>query len=243
MYDNKAVKRLEQVLILRKLGISVKDIQRIFATFATFGTFGSEVVLEVLNKKVTDIDEEVALLHELKEIVLKFIQQLKQADFSSDSDVKMLYEQAGEIEKQIVNADLDKNAVDLDHLTEVSDKLNEAAAKRMFSVLLPSDEMKDRIIGGEGHNKHTIETLTGVDLIIDNTPKTITISSHDPVSLEIARLTLEKLIMDGRIHPARIEETVVKVKQELDVIVKEELKHERWQSCNKGFKTYPIIIS
>jgi len=125
MYDEEAVKRLEQILILRKMNISVKDIKRIF------DTSGSEIVLEVLGRKVEDIDEEVALLHELKEIVLKFIIQIKQADFSSDADVKMLYEKANEIEEQINSAD---NSVDLDRLTEVSDKLAETAEARILSA-------------------------------------------------------------------------------------------------------------
>ena len=128
LYDENAVKRLEQILILRKLNISIKDIQRIFSTSS------SEAVLEVLGKKVGDIDEEVALLHELKEIVLEFIRQIERSDFGNDSDVKMLYEKAKEIEGQLVNVSYSGNPSNGNRLLDVAEKMKKAPEVRIIQI-------------------------------------------------------------------------------------------------------------
>jgi len=135
LYDADAIQRLEQILILRKLNISIKDIQRIF------NTPGSAVVLEVLGKKVADIDGEVALLHELKDIVLAFIRQIENADFGKDSDVKLLFEKAKEIEKQLVNVDYDGNTANVNRLLDVTEKLNANKLPEVRIVQLPKCKM------------------------------------------------------------------------------------------------------
>lgn len=128
LYDQAAINRLEQILILRKLDIRVKDIQRIFQTES------AELLLEVLAKKVTDVEHEMALLNELKGIVLEFIKAIDQVDFHNSGDVKLLYEKAKGIEQRIASVEDGGSTPNVNRLLEVTEKLNRLPDIRVIHI-------------------------------------------------------------------------------------------------------------
>ena len=186
---------------------------------------------EKLNDKLKQADQKLEEAEIIKRSQIDNLERISgltaeeaKAQLLASLEDDLVYEKAQKItayEQQIKNECEDK-AKELISLA-ISKLAAEQVSEATVSVVaLPNDEMKGRIIGREGRNIRAIETLTGVDLIIDDTPEAITLSCFDPVRRELARLTLEKLISDGRIHPSRIEETVEKSRREIEHKIKTE---------------------
>ena len=184
-----------------------------------------------LTKKLADLDaarEEVNLMKrsqmELLEKISGYTVEEAKAYLIKMLETEVTHEKAvkiKEIDAQL-KEEADQRAREYISLAIQRCAADHVAEATVSVVPLPNDEMKGRIIGREGRNIRAIETLTGVDLIIDDTPEAITVSSFDPVRREIARIALEKLILDGRIHPARIEEMIEKARREVDATIKAE---------------------
>lgn len=186
---------------------------------------------EQLNEKIKRNDQ---LQGELEEQKTKQIELLEKISSLTQEEAKnwliekleheVVHEQAGKLREleEKFKEEADERARNVVSLAIQRCAADQVAETAVSVVPIPSDDMKGRIIGREGRNIRTFETMTGVDLIIDDTPDAITLSAFDPVRREIARIALEKLIIDGRIHPARIEEMVERARKEVDVQIKKE---------------------
>ena len=180
--------------------------------------------LEML-EKISGLTQE-----EAKVLIIKNVE----LEARHDAAVKLkdieaeLKDNADQLAREIISTAIQRCAAD------------HAAEATVSVVSLPNDEMKGRIIGREGRNIRTLETITGVDLIIDDTPEAITVSSFDPVRREIARVALEKLIADGRIHPTRIEDMVEKARREVETTIKREGERAVFETGVQGL--HPELI-
>ena len=180
----------------------------------------NEEKLKERESKIDQIREEQ--LRKLEEVAsLSVDDAKKQVLDAAEKDAK--YELSAKIKELETKAkeEADKNAREIVAYAIQRVAADQVSETTVSVVNLPNEEMKGRIIGREGRNIRAIENLTGVDLIVDDTPEAVVISGFDPIRREIARITLEKLIADGRIHPARIEEMVDKAKKEVDKVIRE----------------------
>lgn len=185
---------------------------------------------ESLNQKIKEYEDKTAEVEQIKVQQTEKLEELSglTAESAKELLIAQVEEQARfeaaqkliEIETQL-KEDAEEKARNIIALAISRIASDQVAESTVSVVALPNDDMKGRIIGREGRNIRAVETATGVDLIIDDTPEAITISSFDPIRREVARLTLEKLVSDGRIHPTRIEETVEKAKREVESRIKQ----------------------
>ena len=185
---------------------------------------------EALAKRIKELEAKELEVESLKRSQLEILERI--SGYSKEQakevllrslDEQLAHEKAAKVfdYEQQTKDDMDRLAAEIISGAIQRCAAAHAAEATVSVVTIPNDEMKGRIIGREGRNIRTIETITGVDLIIDDTPETITVSCFEPVRREIARLTLEKLVADGRIHPARIEEMYEKSKREVEHAIRQ----------------------
>ena len=204
---------------------------------------------EKLNRKLKEADETLEEVHALKASQLETLEKLSglTAEEAKNFLISKVEEEARhdaalklkEIDQQL-KEEADRKAREVIALAIQRCAADHASEVTVSVVPLPNDEMKGRIIGREGRNIRALENLTGVDLIIDDTPEAITLSSFDPVRREVARIALEKLISDGRIHPTRIEEMVEKAKNEVEATIKQEGERAMFETGVHGL--HPELV-
>jgi ribonuclease Y len=216
--------RKSDILEKKEDSISKKeqDIQKI-----------QESVEDLYNQQIKKLETISGLTsEEARELILDRIRdEVKHEAAQMIKEIETQAKEEGERKaKEIISYAIQKCAAD--HVAETT----------VSVVSLPNDEMKGRIIGREGRNIRTLETLTGIDLIIDDTPEAVILSGFDPIRREVARIALEKLISDGRIHPARIEEMVEKAQKEVDAIIRQEGERATFETGVHGINSELIKL-
>lgn len=218
---------------------------------------------EILDKKVETLEQKDEAITKKQKEIQKTHEEVQDLYKKQVEELERLSGLSSEEAKQLLLNDIEK---DIRHeaaimAKDIENKAKEEAERRAKEIIsgaiqkcsadhvaettvsvvpLPNDEMKGRIIGREGRNIRTLETLTGIDLIIDDTPEAVILSGFDPIRREVARVALEKLIVDGRIHPARIEEMVEKSKKEVDNYIREQGEQATFDTGVHGL--HPEII-